>query len=281
MTQKPGAEPRATLPREYCFIDLAGWDHISEISSMENLPPVFWELYGDLPQQGPGSDASTEQAIGLIPDLPPNPHILDVGCGSGRQSLCLARCTGGELVAVDNHQPFLDRLNQSAAEQGLGERIITQCASMDALTFQASSFDLIWSEGAIYIIGFERGLREFRKFLKPGGVIAVTEITWLRDDPAAELKEFWEAEYPAMSTRSVNESAIAASGYQLLETFALPDSDWWDNYYKPLEARAREMRQKYAGDQEALEVISVTEKEIELFQKFSDFYGYVFYLMRK
>lgn len=249
--------------------------------SMESLPPIFYELYGGLPQQGPGSDASTERALALLPKLPEKPHILDLGCGSGRQSLCVARHTGGELVAVDNYQPFLDRLSQSAAEQGLAARISTRCESMDALTLPESSFDLIWSEGAIYVMGFERGLREICRYLVPDGLVAVTEAVWLRDNPPAEVREFWESEYPAIGTRKANESMIAAAGYQLLDSFVLPKSDWWDNYYRPLERRANEMRREHAGNEEALAVIAFADREIDIFRRYSDYYGYVFFLMRK
>ena len=263
------------------FLRLAKREFVREIQPMEALPPFFWDLYSDLPQQGPGSDASTIGALNSIPDLEPRPRILDLGCGAGRQSFCLARHTGGEVIAVDNHAPFLDKLNQAAEENELAHRVFSYHASMDALTFPPSSFDIIWSEGAIYIIGFERGLHEWNRFLKQGGVLGVTEVTWLRDDPPAELREFWNTEYPAISTRAVNESLITAADYKLLDSFVLPDSDWWDNYYQPLEQRARELRQRFANDEQALAVIVATEREIELFRKYSEYYGYVFYLMRK
>ena len=46
---------------------------------------------------------------------------------------------------------------------------------MDNLPFQNEELDLIWSEGAIYNIGFERGMNEWNKYLKKGGFIAVSE----------------------------------------------------------------------------------------------------------
>jgi SAM-dependent methyltransferase len=58
-------------------------------------------------------------------------------------------------------------------------KITTLEKSMDALDFDDETFDIIWSEGAIYIMGFETGVKQWRNFLKPGGYLAVSEITWL------------------------------------------------------------------------------------------------------
>jgi len=76
-------------------------------------------------------------------------------------------------------QAFLDELDRRAARAGLTERITTVNASMSALDYPDAAFDLIWSEGAIYVMGFAEGLRAWKRLLKRGGVIAVTEISWL------------------------------------------------------------------------------------------------------
>ena len=65
------------------------------------LTNPFLTLFDGLTQQGPGSEASTKKALSLLPTLPPNPRILDVGCGPGRQTITLAKETGGKVVAVD------------------------------------------------------------------------------------------------------------------------------------------------------------------------------------
>ena len=51
----------------------------------------FFELFGDLPRQGPGCGEATLRALELLKDLPPQPKVLDIGCGSGMQTLILAR----------------------------------------------------------------------------------------------------------------------------------------------------------------------------------------------
>ena len=241
---------------------------------------IFWAVHRDLPREAPGSDEATEQALAMLPGLPAAPRILDIGCGPGAQTLVLARASRGMVTAVDTHQPFLDDLNRRAAQAGLAERVRPLRASMFDLDF-AKPFDLIWSEGAIYIIGFERGLRQWRSLLKPGGFVAVTELSWLKPDPPAEAAAFWQAAYPEMATIAENLARLRAANYRALGHFVLPESAWWDNYYNPMAARIAALRQQYQGNDAAQRLLDGEQAEIELYRRRSDWYGYVFYFMAR
>lgn len=116
---------------------------------------LFWELHSGLPREGAGDDEATEHMLSLLPQRRYS-RILDAGCGPGAQTLCLARNLDGEITAVDTHQPFLDVLADQAQSTASNIAFRTANASMDSLPFEGASFDLIWSEGAIYCIGFER-----------------------------------------------------------------------------------------------------------------------------
>ena len=142
-----------------------------ENAGMDNLPPIFFEIHTDLPREGPGKDKYTRQAFEMLPRLD-RPRIQDIGCGPGQQTMELARLSGGEVIALDMHQPYLEVLRAKISEAGLSERIKTVKGSMFDLQFQKESFDIIWAEGSIYIIGFKRGLREWRRLLKPYGFFA-------------------------------------------------------------------------------------------------------------
>jgi SAM-dependent methyltransferase len=150
---------------------------------------LFFELFDGLPRQGPGDAASTLRALALVPGVGPQSRILDVGCGTGLQSRVLARSTRARVVAVDNHPPFVEELHRQALALGLGDRIEAHVADMRELDFAPGSFDLIWSEGAIYVMGFEAGLREWRRLLAPGGHLAVTEVCWTRPDPPPAFRD--------------------------------------------------------------------------------------------
>ncbi len=240
---------------------------------------VFFAIHQGLPQEAPGSEASTIRALSLVPRLPARPKVLDVGCGPGRQTLILAQETGGEITAVDNHQPYLDELLARAEKQGLDERIITECCSMDDMRFDDVSFDLVWAEGSIYIMGFQEGLTSWKRFLRRDGSMAVTELSWLVDSPPEEVKSFFGEAYPAMQTVARNTEMIRESGYSLIDTFTLPESAWWDGYYGPMEKRISELREKHSQEPAILEVLDGEQKEIDLYRRHSDTYGYVFYVM--
>ena len=241
---------------------------------------VFWKLHEGLPQQGPGSDASTRRALASVTALPGAPRILDLGCGPGRQSVVLARDTGGHVTCVDLLPAFLEQLEARARDAGVGDRVETLHGSMDDLPFDDASFDLLWSEGAIYNIGFERGLRGWHRLLRPRGCVAVTEATWLVPDPPKRIHDFWMREYPAMQDRAANERAVAAAGYTLLDTFVLPEQEWWDDYYTPIHDRIAALR-KERSDAHWQKALDDADEEEEIVRLCGGSFGYVFYVMQK
>lgn len=242
---------------------------------------ALFRLFDGTPRQGPGSDACTLEALRRLPALPPSPRVIDLGCGAGRQTLVLARALeGAEITAVDLHAPFLARLDAAAAAEGLTPRIHTRCADFGALEDPPGSYDLLWSEGAVYRLGWAEGLRRWRPLLRPGGLAALTELTWLVDEPPEEAAAFWREGYPAMGTLAANTAAARGAGYDVLDTFALPPSAWWEEYYRPLEARIAALREESAVDPELAAVLDESAREMELYARFGNTYGYVFYLLR-
>ncbi len=241
---------------------------------------IFFEIHRDLPREGPGDDKSTRQALSFIRNLPPKPMILDIGCGPGQQTLVLAQNTTGKIIAIDTHQPFLDHLQRQAQSSGFSNRIAIANETMFSLPFPQPYFDLIWSEGAIYIIGVEQGLRSWRNLLNPGGYIAMTELSWLKPDPPDEVLTYWQNNYPGMVNIAQNLNIIKTTGFHEINHFVLPKSSWWDNYYSPIEARLLSLRGKYCNNPQALMEINATQKELDMHRKYSDWYGYVFYIIQ-
>ena len=245
------------------------------------LTPTFWEVHSGLEREGPGDEASLRRALDLLPALPAAPQILDVGCGPGAQTLGLLRHTAGTVTAVDTHQPFLNDLKRRAEAAGVAERVTTVNVSMAALPFEDAAFDLIWSEGAIYFIGLEAGLSAWRRLLRPGGCIAVTEPCWLK--PPAELpqgaRDNW-AEYPAMRSVEDLPKVPARAGYRLLGHFVLPPEAWWA-YYEPMQARVDQLLPRHAGDAVALAELARHQAEIDAYGAFGDSFSYLFLVMQR
>ncbi|KDR95121.1 Methyltransferase domain-containing protein [Peptoclostridium litorale DSM 5388] len=245
------------------------------------MDKLFFEIHSNLPREGPGLNECTRKAFQAIPDLPDEPEILDVGCGPGMQTIELAKISSGNITAIDNHQPYLEVLEKTAQKEGLAENIKTMNVSMFEMDFERNSFDLIWAEGAIYIIGVEKGLNYWKQFLRPGGYMAFTEVSWLREDRPKELQQFWDEAYPAIKGIDANIALIEKCGYKVIEHFILPEKAWWRDYYNPLEKRLIMLREKYKSDNQAIEMIEQEEIEIELYRRYSNWYGYVFYIVQK
>lgn len=208
------------------------------------------------------------------------PRILDMGCGTGGSSLVLARETGGTVTAVDLHRVVLEEWERRAEERGLSGRIRTVCEDMAEFDGD-EPFDLVWSEGAIYNVRFEAGLTAWREFVKPGGCIAVTELTRLSDEPPEDVRSFWGAEYPAMATVEENRSAVQRAGLEPVGDFELPESDWLENFYEPMAEFIASRRERWVGQPDRLAFLDAMGREIEMFRKTGGAYGYVFYVMRR
>ena len=234
-------------------------------------------------RQGPGGDSETKLAIALTglkgrKDL----YIADIGCGSGASTITLAKELDAKITAVDLFPDFLNILDRSSREIFKDDRIQSLVASMDGLPFAAESLDLIWSEGAIYNIGFSKGIQEWRQFLKPGGVLAVSEITWLTASRPTELHEHWNREYPEVATASEKIKLLEEAGYTLLGYFPLPSYCWMENYYKPMQARFADFIARHPNSKtEAMQIVENEKKEIELYERYKEYFSYGFYIAKK
>ena len=242
---------------------------------------ALFTLHCDIPREGPGSDEATREAIRRLPPLPPEPRVLDLGCGPGKQTLVLARHFQTPIIAVDFHAPYLGCLRQSAQAGGLSHLVDTRLGRMEDLDEQPGSVDMIWIEGAIFIVGFADGLRLWRPLLRDGGLLVASEATRLADDPPAEAQAFWHEAYPAVTTMDGNITTATECGYEVFDHFTLPRSAWWDEYYTPLRKRAALLRHEAETNPALACILDETEREIAICDRYGDSFGYVFYLMRK
>jgi len=241
---------------------------------------IFFEIHRDLPREGPGRNKYTRKAFRMLPKME-KPRILDIGCGPGGPTMELARLSQGKVIGLDIHQPYLDKLQRKIEEAGLSDRVQAVKGSMVEMNFPGESFDILWAEGSIFIIGFERGLKEWRLFLKPKGFLVVHEMTWLKSYPPQEISDYWKKVYPGIKTIPENLELIPGCGYREVGYFPLPEDAWWDEYYHPLERRIQSLRKKYTDNPKDLAILDNEQLEIDLFRKYSQWYGSVFYVMQR
>lgn len=241
---------------------------------------LIYKLHLDGNRQGPGSKAITQMAFDISGlNRAEEIKILDIGCGSGAQTIDLAQYTNANIIALDFSGEFLEKLEEHSLKLGLTNRITTIQSSMDQLDFEKESFDLIWSEGAIYNMGFERGLQYWSQFLKPKGVLAVSEISWIGVDIPAELVAYWKNAYSDIDFVSGKIEVLEQNNFKPLGHIVLPEYCWMDEYYKPLQNRFDAFIEKYGSDAELL--VQIEKEEIEFYQKYKDYYSYGFYIAQK
>jgi ubiquinone/menaquinone biosynthesis C-methylase UbiE len=224
--------------------------------------------------------AFTEKALRMLPSLGA-PRILDIGCGRGDPTLKLAALTDGEVVGLDINRRSLDELSKRVAELGLSGRVRAVLGSMVGMDFESESFDVIWAEASLHVVGFAAGLDEVWKFLKEGGFLVVHEMAWVRPNPPRELVEYWRNKHIAIRTVPEYSAEIPRHGYELIGHFTLPGDFWWSEYFKPLEHLVLELRERHKGDSEILRMLEQKEKEVDLHRKYSGWFGSAFFAMRK
>jgi len=242
---------------------------------------LICEYYSNVERQGPGSPEVTLKALSFIDNLNSESLIADIGCGTGGQTMVLSQNTEGCITGIDIFPTFIDLFNANARKLNLQDRTKGVVASMDKLPFQKEEFDLIWSEGAIYNIGFERGLKEWREYLKPGGYVAVSEASWFTEERPDEIKEFWLDAYPGIDTISNKVEQLQKAGYMPVATFILPENCWTEHFYDPQVSAQEEFLKRYEGDKTAEEFIANQRHETQLYYKYKEYYGYVFYIGKK
>lgn len=243
---------------------------------------MMMHLHRNNKRQGPGSEETTALAICLSRiDKEKSYKIADIGCGTGAQTISLARSLKGEIVAVDIFEEFLQTLENDSKNENTLASIKTLAASMDNLPFDKDEFDIIWSEGAVYNIGFRNGISYWKNFLKPGGILAVSELSWITGSRPKELEDFWNGEYSEMDTIGGKIRVLERAGYKVLGHFILPDFCWLDNYYYPLIDSHDEFLRKYGEQKTAHKIVDTDRKELDFYVKYKDYYSYGFYIAQK
>lgn len=240
------------------------------------------DLHKHSERQGPGSEKDTLKALEFI-DLKNQQDlkVADIGCGTGGPTITLAENLSGQIIAVDLFPEFLSELHIKSRKLGLSHKIITLERSMGDLPFSNGEIDLIWSEGAIYNIGFENGLNKWKDYLKVGGYLAVSEVTWLTDSRPKAIDDFWQSEYPEIDIASNKIKHLEKNGFALAGYFYLSQDSWITNYYKPLAAQFDTFLQHHNNSELARKVVEDHKAEIDLYQRFKDYYSYGFYVARK
>lgn len=244
-------------------------------------PDLICDFFGRLERQGPGSAEATVKALSFIDNFSGEIKIADLACGTGGQTMTLAQHAKGSIIGIDIFPAFIEKFNANAEKLNLQNRVNGISGSMDNLPFQKEEFDVLWCEGAVSQIGFEKALNYFKDFLKKDGYIALTYESWFTDKRPAEIEKFWLDAVPEMNTIANNISVIQKSGYRLVAAFTLPEKCWTDTYFAPQEEAQKIFLKDNAGNKNAEAFVEYMKYEAELYSKYKQYYGYVFYIGQK
>lgn len=248
---------------------------------MEELQLII-DLHKEGQRQGPGGDGELEKVLMLSGLNPTQPlKIADIGCGTGAATLQLAERLNAQITAVDLLPEFLETLQERADQRGLMPHITPLCCAMDQLPFHDGEYDVIWSEGAIYNIGFQQGIQSWRPYLKANGLLVVSEITWTTAQRPPELEQHWVSAYPEIDTAAAKIAALEQSGYSPIAYFSLPEYCWLDNYYTPMQARFATFLDSHGQSAEAQALVASEKQEIALYQRYKAYYSYGMYIAQK
>ena len=234
-------------------------------------PNAFFKLHRDLPREGPGEPADVTWAAGIA-GTPKNAQIADVGCGPGADiGSLLSVAPEGHVTALDKTPHFVEAARARHADDG---RVTVLRADMARIM---NEYDMIWSAGAVYFLGVTEALTRWRKSIRPGGVIAFSEVCWFTDTPPERAKAFFAAEYPGMKEEAGVLEQVRAAGYEVLGTRRLEDAAW-EAYFGPIEARIAMLQPD--ADATLAEVLDDAEEEIAVWRKHRDAFGYMLTVAR-
>ncbi|GLQ31387.1 methyltransferase [Litoribrevibacter albus] len=234
----------------------------------------FMSVFETLESWGPNSEADTTRAFQLLGTKPE--RILEIGCGKGNSTIVLAKLSNAEIMATDNEQNALDKLEEKIEQNNLSKRVSTKCVSMTDLNFGTQKFDIIWAEASAYIMGIENALKKWKSLLSDEGTLVFSDLVWLTDSPSQDAIDHWGRDYPDIQTVDTRKSQIEKAGYKLQHTFTVSEQAW-KSYYEPLEQRLKQVSPKMTGSQAVIDI----QNEVDLFKSHLGEFGYQFFIVKK
>jgi DNA-binding transcriptional MerR regulator/predicted O-methyltransferase YrrM len=245
-----------------------------DMNEHERYMNDFMLVFQNLERWGPGSQNDTLKALSKIPHSPET--VLEIGCGKGISSLILAEHTDAILTVIDNDPPAIAALKQITDQQNLSARLQPICASMTDLPFEGQQFEVIWAEASAYIMGVEKALTVWQKFLQPQGFMVISDLVWLNESPSKECQAFWQNEYPDMQTVAKRCQQMQQAGFEILHHFDLSQTSW-DNYIHPLKHRLNELKTEL---QDSV-VLKDLNSELSIYDNYLGEFGYEFFILQK
>jgi SAM-dependent methyltransferase len=244
------------------------------------MEKFFYEIFKNIPRQGPGDNEITKSLYLSLSHLTDKPEIIDIGCGKGVQTIELAMLTNGKITAVDNYPYFLKCLDRKASILELSDKIKSVQADMNDLPFKDKSFDLIWSEGAIFIMGIKEGISSWKRLLKKGGYLVFSDLVWKKELQTKELLEYWSQEYPNILTVDEVIHEGQRNDFEIIHHQPLPKESWLKNYLIPIDEILSELKTKNSKNKVAQKIYKNFDRENEIVMKYYNSFVYEYFILK-
>lgn len=202
---------------------------------------------------------NTRKAFQMLPMMN-RPYILDLGCGTGVPTIELAELSDGSIIAMDINSKDLTILQKKIKKQGLDNRITVINRSLLNHGFLPSTFDIIWAEGVLHIVGFKKGFKACHNLLKKDGFLVINERI-------GGIQEY------------INN--ISSYGFTLYDYYELHDKVWWTEFYRPLEDKINKLTKMNDLNKELKKKITRYKKEIKMVKVNPSKFNAAFYLLQK
>lgn len=240
------------------------------------IPLYFLIAYKDLDRLSPGSVDTTLKVIDKIDiNINDSLNILDIACGVGTSTILLADYfKNAEVEAIDLFKHYIEITDEKISKNNLEDRVFAYQMDMKDPDFANEEFDIVFCESSIEIMGFKRGLKEWKRLLKPGGYLIVSDVSWI-SKPSSKSIKFWKNIYEEVDAIENKISQIEDEGYSFIDYVIVPKNDWKD-YHEKLEKNLNTL----TSDKSAKDFVSQLKKEINHYRQNSDDYSYVFYIMK-
>lgn len=255
---------------------------------------LLWQIEENLPKSAPGVKENTIDAINLCLTKLKYQYkkagkgydesklkVLSIGSGKGQENIWMLQEFKFNLMCLDAHEPYLDLLYKECEKEGLEDRIELYCEDMNDLPFKKGNFDIIICEGSINLVGFKNGVSYFKKFLKPGGMLVVSDYNLSVTSFPKELSRYFETFAPDINLLDERIKWCESEGLKVHATIKVPDEGWWKNYLSPMRAKSNELLEEYSMDQDKIKTIKEILLDLNMREKYKEYYEFNFIIMQK
>jgi len=165
-----------------------------QITQKEKVEPElsYFELqaYWGVSKPHFGGLKATQELIELC-HINEDKCVLDVGCGVGVTPCYIAKKYGCKVVGVDISEKMISEARERGRREDVKNKVEFRVADAQDLLFEEDAFDIVIGESVIaFLKDKQKGINEYVRVTKPGGVVGFNEATWIKTPPPAELTEY-------------------------------------------------------------------------------------------